>query len=329
MCSRTRLGGAVLILAAVISGCRDPSVADPPAVVPTSSIPAPVEPKWLTTDDLEKVDEAAIDEIDVFVLMSSAALEAGSDTAKAASDRDEALTAVVLMTKYLLHQLFYEVSFDTNLHPADDPRFYNALVMFEQNAGLSVDGTFSFAEFGRLSYLAGLETEQRITLPFKFVRGNGSTYVTATGTWVLQGEQIAYPLNTSEITCRRSDGLCVDFHVDVHMPTSASPGLPQIMPIIDYYDITNWTPTEVRAVSRMGCRQNVLTINISTETVHTVNTDLTEDGCPVVGRLEKPRLATLEDGFQTARAYFDERREALAGVSRSPLFSGDVQAGAR
>ena len=224
MCSRTRLGGAVLILAAVISGCRDPSVADPPAVVPTSSIPAPVEPKWLTTDDLEKVDEAAIDEIDVFVLMSSAALEAGSDTAKAASDRDEALTAVVLMTKYLLHQLFYEVSFDTNLHPADDPRFYNALVMFEQNAGLSVDGTFSFAEFGRLSYLAGLETEQRITLPFKFVRGNGSTYVTATGTWVLQGEQIAYPLNTSEITCRRSDGLCVDFHVDVHMPTSASPG---------------------------------------------------------------------------------------------------------
>ena len=337
MCSRTQLGSAVLIVAAVISGCRNPSVADPPDVVATRGIPAPVEPKWLTADDLEKMDEAAaddVDDMDVFVLMSLGTLEADNDTAKATSARDDALTAIVLMTKHALHQLFYEVSLDTNRHPADDPQFYSALVTFEQNAGLAVDGIFSVAEFDHLMYLAALETEQRISLPFKLVHGDGSTYVSAIGTWVIQGEQIAYPLNTSAITCRRSDGSCADFHVDVRVPTPTSSGA-QVMTVSDYYDITNWTPTEVRAVNRTFCRQNVLTINISTETVHIVSTDLTEEGCPLSGPLEKPRLTTLEDGFQIAQAYFDERREALAGISRSPieeirtLFSGDVQAGAR
>ena len=41
--------------------------------------------------------------------------------------------------------------------------------------------------------------------------------------------------------------------------------------------------------------------------------------CPMFEPLERPRLATLEDGFSVSRGYFEERKKALEGISRSPI----------
>ena len=85
------------------------------------------------------------------------------------------------------------------------------------------------------------------------------------------------------------------------------------------YEITQWATEEVRAVTRSFCRQKTLTINVGTEIVHTVTTDLDKDGCPLLGALDRPRLSTLEDGFRVAQDFFKERKEAVAGVAQSPI----------
>ena len=161
-----------LLLAALIAtSCRRQATSQDAVTTAVSSgggtaeisFPPPVKPEWLTDADFERLakpfesDSAKMDEfvnnLDVFVVM------AVTNKGKA---RSEAVAASALMAKYYLHRLFYEVSFDKALHPAEDPPFYTALATFERGAGLNVDGKFTLGEFTHLVFLAGLEGEPEV-----------------------------------------------------------------------------------------------------------------------------------------------------------------------
>ena len=82
----------------------------------------------------------------------------------------------------------------------------------------------------------------------------------------------------------------------------------------EYFDIESWTGAEVQAGRTTSCRAIKLTLNKTTEQVFTVTTDVTKEGCPVVGRLPKPRVVTLENGNDVAREFYKERRKQLASL---------------
>jgi hypothetical protein len=286
------------------------------------SFPAPVKPQWLSMTDLqrpakpfendkEKLD-ALFNDLDFFVMMAAA-----TDDKK----RVDVIAGTVLMVKYNLHRLFYDVSVDKALHPAEDPDFYRALATFERRAGLKVDGKFTVGESERLQFLADLESEAEIgTSPLKSVHGS-ETYASAYGTWVLQGENIAWPVNRSRIDCWRAERQCTVFTANVSLPRGRKDDVsgPLLMePDVEYYDIIEWGKTELRARTASQCRQTTLSINWLTEQVHEVTTDTAKQGCPLSGPLTKPRLATLDD--QTPiQQFFKSRKEMLKNVSDSPI----------
>lgn len=288
-----------------------------------AALPPPVKPEWLTKADLERAvkalgndadkQNAFVSELDFFVLMSA-------DSAGETRSRHDAVAAGVLLVKYSLHRFFYPVSFDKTQHPADDPDFYRTLVMFERRAGLKVDGKFTVGESQRLAFLASLEGEPEITAGPKLVHGS-ATYAMAEGTLVIQGDRIANPVNHVEIRCVRDDSGCDLFMAEVSLPEEhrSNLGSPQLTTYTEHYDITEWNRDELRARTATSCRQIVLTLNWVTDQVHTVATDLSKEGCPSIGRLNKPRLVTLEDGFTTTKKFYESRRELLRGVSDSPL----------
>ena len=137
---------------------------------------------------------------------------------------------------------------------------------------------------------------------------------------MIQGEAIAYPVNRSQIACWRSDRTCAVFTANVALPGGRKDDVsgPLLMTDVEYYDILEWSKSEVRARTASSCRQNVLTVNWATNQVHTVATDIAKDGCPVLGPLNKPRIATLESN-DPIEAFFKKRQEMLKGVSNSPM----------
>jgi hypothetical protein len=256
--------------------------------------------------------DAFFNELDFFVMMASGA------TGK---EREDTVARSALIVKYWLHRLFYDVSFDRAVHPADDPEFYVALATFERRAGLKVDGKFTVAESQKLQFFSDVESETEVSAVIKSVVG-GPTHVTAQGTWVLEGnDPLAFPVNRAEISCGRDVAQCVVFTANVGLPRDGpdSPNGYLLTTDVVYYDVFEWTRDQVQARSSSFCRQTTLVVNWATQTTHQITTDRTAAGCPLAGPLAKPRLVTLEDGFKTLREVFKRRKALVSSVSNSPL----------
>lgn len=123
-------------------------------------------------------------------------------------------------------------------------------------------------------------------------------------------------MNRSQVQCWRSDGKCTVFAANVALPSGQRDDVSGFLLLTDveYYDIVEWGRNEMQARTSTSCRQITPTVNWATEQVHTVATDISRGGCPVVGSLTKPRIATLENG-NTIERFFKDRREIL---QRSP-----------
>lgn len=225
----------------------------------------------------------------------------------------------MLLTKYYLHQLFYTVDLDKTDHPADDLEFYSALVAFERRAELQVDGKFTVAEFEKLTYLAQLEHETEISAAFKFVSVTNAS-ASAEGTWTLQGDTIAYPVNRTLIWCWRPDLTCAVFTADIALPgEDGLAGSATLLTSVQHYDVTRWTASEVQAGGLSACRQTILTVNGETKQVYEVTTDLTKEGCPLLGPMSKPKVAVLEDSSDVIRKAYEARKAPARAVSNSPM----------
>lgn len=282
-------------------------------------MPDAIKPTWLTKADEERLNKSpnskAIDEMDVFVV-SAAGLE-DSDV------RKQRVAALALTVKVALHQLFYDVDLRQTTHPSEDLALHRVLSDFEKRAGLVVDGKFTVREMGVLSRYAALASETEVRpspgAPMVFAYEQFG-WVRAEGTWTLKGDTIAAPVNRSVIECHQTGRSCTVFTAEVHLLRNeeASTGA-SLSTDVQYYDITSWTDNAVRAATTTVCRRNELIINVATKQVHTISTDIKPEGCPIVGKLGTPRVATLEDGWKATDEYFEQRREILKKVSHIPL----------
>ena len=278
--------------------------------------PAAIRPQWLTPAEVEAFDKdeakaEEVKELDFFVLWAA---EASDD-----ANRARRLSAAVLLTKYYLHQLFYPVDLNKTDHPADDPEFYSALVAFERRAELLVDGKFTVAELEKLTYLAQLEHETEISAAFKFVSVS-NVFASAEGTWTLQGDTIAYPVNRTQIWCQRPDLTCTVFTANIALPREDGlAGSATLLTDVQNYDVTRWTASEVQARAQSDCRQTILTVNGETKQVYEVTTDLKKEGCPLLGPMDKPKVATLEDSSDVIRKAYEARKAPARAVSNSPM----------
>jgi len=116
-------------------------------------------------------------------------------------------------------------------------------------------------------------------------------YVEVEGTWNSEGDQMAFPLQTSKVSCYRPTQLC-------HVAT-AEIGKRETMRVsLDIYKIETWSEKQVVFVDHNPiCAGYTYTIDLETgvttgvrEKAHTASAD-----CAAVH--DKPRVLRLADGF--------------------------------
>jgi hypothetical protein len=286
----------------------------------TTNTPPAVAPTWLTQAQADRLnaDAKAAESADVFTVFASTMGETAAMRAKG-------VTAAALMVKTALHRLYYAVDLTVLKHPSEDRLFYDALVEFERRAGLTVDGVFTLGEFDALSYFGkladyvGSQTQPLASRRITHIVGSG--YIHASGTWVIQGDQIADPINSSEIGCWKEWGNCISADASVPPPSRGDVTGPSYLKVnTSYWEITSWSETRVVAEQKSLCRRNVLTIDEKAQQAFQVQTDLNEKGCTdLIGALPVPRLSTLEDGWKVGLAHYKEARALLKTVSKFPF----------
>jgi hypothetical protein len=143
------------------------------------------------------------------------------------------------------------------------------------------------------------------------------TYVSVDGTWKIEGENIAWPINTSKIRCWKGDQVC--FVIDLQLATplkDSSITTTSLNSNLETYKITKWDAREVVAEQSGDCRATTMTLNRVNNEVFQITRNIAQ-GCAVLGQLSSPRITRLVSGWQISWDYWKARRdEANSFLSR-------------
>jgi hypothetical protein len=198
----------------------------------------------------------------------------------------------------------------------------------EEAQWVAVDGQATWFEFNQLWRIAGLARTTPLIAdagsadhPYVSVFQRGQYgWATAMGSWQIENEQIAFPVNWSRIECDLAQGVCNVLNTDVSAPSARSLAteLPwyQVHPAAspDRFEVVRWSADVIEARSvpslmNQDCRFTTLTINEGTNSVSMVTQD-GERPCEVAGRvlprLERPRVTTLQPSSRVVSAHLDE-----------------------
>jgi hypothetical protein len=202
-----------------------------------------------------------------------------------------------------------------------------AIRQFQERLGRPADGVLKAREFTLLIRYATLARMPSLFPGAALNVGEDDRlgFAWAQGSWVM--DDIAFPLNRAEISCRREAGECEMISVDIAAPDfrdrALDTGSYQVFLSTSTFYIDRWEDgiIEARSMSVVNaCRETRFTINARTETVFQVTQDLDPEGCPLwasderLPRLNVPRVATLQNSWDVQRAYYDEIRSQLRGV---------------
>lgn len=133
----------------------------------------------------------------------------------------------------------------------------------------------------------------------------GEDVVVATGTWTRQGktedEAMGFPIQTSRIECRKSEGRCVESRATVARSTLTT-GLV-------VYEIQTWGESFVVFASEGLCSAEVYTIDLAAQAVNGAgrSTNQASVYCARNPIKEVRWTYRLEDGF---KIYWEERKKA-------------------
>lgn len=114
-----------------------------------------------------------------------------------------------------------------------------------------------------IAWLAGTVAQLRVPVnltPFNEIRQVTDDYVKASGTWVIEDEMQAFPLQTTEIWCEREIKRCTS-------ATAQVMGGEQMFVHLDFFDIVSWEKTRIVFTDNTpGCVDYIHTIDLVTKT---------------------------------------------------------------
>ena len=162
------------------------------------------------------------------------------------------------------------------------------------------------------------------------------SYAVANGTWIIEGDDIYYPINTSKVECDRDRDTCVITKADVQIPNvDGDDNAYHLGLSSETFEVISWSRDEIiaRAFESLApsCRTTLLTLNKSANEVYQITRNTNKKGCDDEDRflylppLDSPRITRLVDGFDTTRAYWKKRQEQTleflnSAMRESPLW---------
>jgi hypothetical protein len=220
-----------------------------------------------------------------------------------------------------LADLYYPVDLRTPFAPLSDPETVDLIRQFEARIGVAPDGILTLGEYSQLQSYAQLSSLTRLVVGGMLSVSTIGDSVFASGTWKLETELPAYPINHSKIVCSISSGECTDTFIQIDSPRLRDGKITtsqyHVFSGADTYQIDKWEGGVVEASSTGGCRRVRLTINTNTNLVSQTTEDADRLGCELgLGEGRLPlingiRVAVLRDGYQTQRDHFEAIRSQI------------------
>lgn len=220
-----------------------------------------------------------------------------------------------------LADLYYPIDLRTPFQPLSDAETMDVIRQFETRIGVEPDGILTLGEYSQLQSYAEISSLTRLHIGGVLSVSTIGDSVFATGTWKLETELSAYPINHSEISCFIPDGVCTDKFTQVDSlrlrDGEVTTNSYKVFSGEDTYQIDKWEGGVLEASSTGGCRRVKLTINTNTELVSQTTEDADRLGCELVFSGERlplingVRVAVLRDSFQTQWDHFESIRSQI------------------
>ncbi len=188
---------------------------------------------------------------------------------------------------------------------------------FQQDLGEKVTGELTLRQIGELGKRKARLYETPVNLP-TFTKINiysDDGYVSTEGTWVLEGEQIAWPIQTTKITCRRDTRECVEITARLTVPGVDEDGDSYMLHVDSRsWSVLSWDSNQIIARDPGRCRTAVLTVGLQSQEVYEITSNNEGKECsesPLRGlSLEKPRMARLVAGYELSTNFWEVRRKS-------------------
>ncbi len=127
-------------------------------------------------------------------------------------------------------------------------------------------------------------------------------YVAMEGTWVMDGDQHAYPLNMSKIVCRADTKQCIDSQATVR----AGHGVPLLRVNEDLHEIARWDKDTLIYQTNAGCVNYAYTVSRQTKQVAGIRTIKAGADATCAGASREIKLR-LTNGFDI---YYQMQKDA-------------------
>jgi hypothetical protein len=156
-----------------------------------------------------------------------------------------------------------------------------------------------------LLFLAGAVMQSRVPVNLPYFSGVTPImdgYVKATGTWVIDGDQQGFPLQTTEISCERELKRCTSATAEVMLGN-------QLTVHLDVYDIASWEKSRVVFVDDAPtCVSYVFTLDLASKSVAGVRRKkATEGGTPTdCAAFHKELRLYLRQGTEVTKRLQDD-----------------------
>jgi hypothetical protein len=187
---------------------------------------------------------------------------------------------------------------------------------FQTDLGVPTTGELTFGQFEELN---------RRSTRFKdtpvYVGGwNTNIYVaagvlaTVSGTWVIEGEKIAFPINKSEITCKRASKECKIVQANLSVPGIEKGGDSYNLDLtVSTYEIVSWTSEEILARTSGSCRSSLLTLNLKAhevfETIRNNDPAACREQPLSLPPLDAPRISRLVPSWDVTYKFWQARKK--------------------
>ena len=195
-----------------------------------------------------------------------------------------------------------------------------AILKFQRDLGQAQTGDLTTGQYKLLDQRAALASERSFRVSGMWDKLHVFTYekshVSTEGTWVLEGEEMAFPVNSAKITCIKAEGQCTHDEVDIQLPSLNRENVFGDNYTIfhqqpEHYEIISWTNSEVISELARQCRTTTLTINTVTKEVFQVTRN-NGGNCDFVDKLKKPRIARLLASGNVMHEYWERRKTKTA-----------------
>lgn len=263
----------------------------------------------MTLEEIDALPEEVRGQMPMTQLMRRA-LELDS-----AGTRDVPPQSIELLIAYPLMELYYLA---WNALTEADRR--EAVRAFQTKLGEDPTGELTYGQWETLYRMSIRRTDTPV-----YAGGLGTVYIyegraVAEGSWILEGEQIADPVNTSRIECLKQTQTCTVIQADISVPGLDDENDAYYLNLsTTRYEIISWTNDEVIARGLGGligtrCRTTLLTLNATSKEVYEITRNANEEGCSLdslvsLPPLKAPRVARLVPGFKVTYDFWRDRKK--------------------